>query len=407
MHRIREAGRLAPRLLFAVVCIALAAVPSALGPLRPDPAALAVASPELIDRLRADPFNYFRFVNRPWIARVCEAFGADLHDVPIVRLHGDAHIEQYAFTKDAWGLDDFDDAARGPAIVDIVRFLASIDLAVRKRGWTRDRDALWNRFLAGYRRGLSEPDYHPAPPSVVRRMRAQAPPSRAAFLARGEQQMQPMQDTAMKNIIAAMEGFAGFIHAQRPELAPGYFRISRAGWLRTGVGSAVAKKILIRIQGPTPEPDDDELLEVKEISSLTGLRCLEDPPSRPVLRVIAGSRQLGRLKHNILAAGPDLPIPDLADSAEHLRDWWVRSWEPSYREVALADFRSVDELTAVVFDSGVQLGAGRFQAEVGSVDSAVRERVAASLARLDGRIRTETSTLVEELLAGWRDLGGR
>ena len=39
-------------------------------------------------------------------------------------------------------LDDFDDSARGPALVDIVRFLGSIDLAARQRGWTRDRDAL-------------------------------------------------------------------------------------------------------------------------------------------------------------------------------------------------------------------------------------------------------------------------
>ena len=30
--------------------------------------------------------------------------------------------------RDAWGLDDFDDATRGPAPVDIVRFLGSIDL---------------------------------------------------------------------------------------------------------------------------------------------------------------------------------------------------------------------------------------------------------------------------------------
>ena len=304
MPRARESGRFTLRLVLATVCIAVVAVPSARGPLRPDAEALAGASAELVDRLRADPFNYFRFINRPWIARVCEAFAADLHDVPIVQLHGDAHVEQYAFTKDAWGLDDFDDSARGPAIVDIVRFLGSIDLAVRQRGWMHDRDALWNRFLAGYRRGLSEPDYHAAQPGIVRRMRAQAPATRAAFLAWGEQQMRPMEDAAMKALIAGMEEFARFMHAQRPELAPGYFLISRAGWLRIGVGSAVAKKILIRVQGPSPDPDDDELLEVKEITSLNGLRCLEDPPPRPALRVIAGTTQLGRLKHHILAAGP-------------------------------------------------------------------------------------------------------
>jgi hypothetical protein len=83
--------------------------------LRPDQDAIEGAPRELIERLRASPFDYFRSVNRPWIARVCDVFAEDLPRVPTVRLHGDAHIEQFAVTKDAWGLDDFDDSARGPA----------------------------------------------------------------------------------------------------------------------------------------------------------------------------------------------------------------------------------------------------------------------------------------------------
>ena len=393
--------------VLAAVCLAVVAVPAARGPLRPDAEALAAASAELVDTLRAEPFNYFRFINRPWIARVCEAFAADLHDVPIVQLHGDAHVEQYAFTKDAWGLDDFDDSARGPAIVDVVRFLGSIDLAVRQRGWIQHRDALWNRFLAGYRRGLSEPDYHAPQPGIVRRMRAETPATPAAFYAWAEQQMRPMEDASMKTLVAGTEKFARFMHVQRPELAPGFFLISRAGWLQIGVGSALARKMLIRVQGPSPDPDDDEFLEVKEITSLDGLLCLEDPPPRPALRVIAGTTQLGRLKHHIVAVGPEMPVLDTADASEHPRDWVVRSWEPSYREVRLADYRSVNDLAAVVYDSGVQLGAGRFQSELTSLDVPARRQVAASLARLDGRIRRETSTLVEELLAGWRELRGR
>ena len=41
----------------------------------------------------------------------------------------DAHVEQFAFTRDAWGLGDFDDSACGPSFIDIVRFLGSIELA--------------------------------------------------------------------------------------------------------------------------------------------------------------------------------------------------------------------------------------------------------------------------------------
>ena len=53
-----------------------------LGPIRAEPQSLERATPDLIERLRADSFNYFRFVNRPWIARVCEVFAKDLEELP-------------------------------------------------------------------------------------------------------------------------------------------------------------------------------------------------------------------------------------------------------------------------------------------------------------------------------------
>src|SRR5262245_30202789 len=94
--------------------------------LRAEPVSIAAAPAELLDRIRATPFNYFRFVNHEWTARVCELFAADIPRQPTVQLHGDAHVEQYALTTAAWGLDDFDDSTRGPALVDIIRFLGSI-----------------------------------------------------------------------------------------------------------------------------------------------------------------------------------------------------------------------------------------------------------------------------------------
>ena len=186
--RSSRVRRFTPRLVVATVAtmatgLVLIAASSAFAQLRPEPEALAAASPELVKRLQATAFDYFRFVNRPWIARVCEVFGEDLRDLSNVRLHGDAHVEQFALTKDAWGLDDFDDSARGPALVDIVRFLGSIDLAARHRGWTRDRDALVNRFFDGYHHGLSQPNARPPQPDIVGRLRAQAPRSRPEFLA--------------------------------------------------------------------------------------------------------------------------------------------------------------------------------------------------------------------------------
>jgi hypothetical protein len=382
----------------AAACMVLLAG-SARGQIRADPTALAAAPAALVDQLRADPFTYFRFVNHPWIARVCQAF-ADVPVGPAVRLHGDAHVEQFAVTRDAFGLDDFDDAAHGPAFVDIVRYMGSIDLVIRERGWTRDRDRLWDRFLDGYRRGLADPAYRPRPPAVVQRLRARTPVTRAAFLAWGDAQMQPMDTDTSNTVAAAMAAFERFIGPERPDLPPGFFAVVRSGWLRIGVGSAALRKILVRVQGLTPAPGDDVLVEGKEAGNLDGLACLDKSPEPPAIRVIDAVRQLGRLKHDILAVGPTELIPAAEDRPRSLK-WWVSSWESTYQELHVGDIRSSAELAAISFDAGVQLGAG------GPQDAAARKAVLSSLVGLDGRLRTETSTMIGELLAGWRELGGR
>ena len=400
MHRVPWRRQFSRRLVLATSCFVLLAPQVARGQLRPNPDVLANASPELVDRLRADPFVYFRFINRAWTSRVCELF-ADVRNQPVARIHGDAHVEQFALTRDSWGLDDFDDSTRGPAFVDIVRFLGSIDLATRQRGWMPQRDLLWNRFLDGYRRGLSNPAYRPSEPGIVRHLREQAPVTRAAFLAWGETLMQPMDEATARLVVTAMGNFERFVREERSDFAPRYFAIRRAGWLHIGIGSAATRKVLIRVEGPTGDADDDELLEAKEVANLEGLRCLKGSTTPRALRVVHGAQQLGRLKHNILALGPTMLIPAAADRAEHRLDWLVFNWEPSYREVVLSDLRSVEDLDAIAYDAGMQLGGSESQGVT------ARKQALASLTRLEGRLRKATSTIVAELLAGWREFAGR
>ena len=71
-------SRLVGRFVAAIGLVLLS--PSAFAQLRPEPDAVNLAPPEVIDRLRADPIAYFRFVNRPWIARVCDMFADDIRD---------------------------------------------------------------------------------------------------------------------------------------------------------------------------------------------------------------------------------------------------------------------------------------------------------------------------------------
>jgi uncharacterized protein DUF2252 len=376
-------------------------------PLRAAPKSLEQAPPALIKQLRAEPYAYFRFVNRSWIARVCDDFGRDLEQLPVVRLHGDAHVEQFAVTRDAWGLDDFDDSARGPAIIDIARFLGSIDLVARQRSWENQRDKLFDRFVEGYKHGLIEPEDLPRPPDIVGRLRAQAPTTRAAFLAWGDSKMRPLADESLKAVVAAMAAFARVMLRQRPNLPTDYFRVVRAGWVQSGVGSAVSPKIMIRVRGPSNDPADDELLESKKIGDLGGLHCLKTSTVQPTLRIIDGSKQLGRVKYTILAAGPELDVPEVAARGERLQDWWIRSLDPSYRQVTLAELQSVGDLAAISYDAGVQLGSGRLQDQTVSLSAYDRKRILSTTGRLEKRYRQEASILVDDLLRGWRELAGQ
>jgi uncharacterized protein DUF2252 len=386
------------------VCLAL---PAACGSreLQADRQALAAAPPELLSKLRADPYNYFRFVNHEWTSRVCEVFARDLATQPTVQLHGDAHLEQYAFTNSAWGLDDFDDSTRGPALVDIIRFMGSIDLTVRRRGWTPERESLFDRFIAGYRQGLSDPLHQPPRPRILDRLQLQhATPTNLAFLAWAETQMEPLSETETKGLASAMVVFAHTVQQERRDLPDAYFRIVRGGWLHMGIGSANNKKVLIRVDGPSARPEDDVVLEAKAIRALADVRCLEVPRARPTFRVITGNQQLGRLKHDILIEGPEVPIPELTGEGPNLGDWWIRSWEPSYREVALDDFGSVEELSAIVYDAGSQLGAGSVHLPGRAVDAALQQQALAALGTLERRVRHEAVTLVEQMLRGWEQL---
>lgn len=398
---------LATGIVFAAIGLVLTSAACRARQLRADPKVLAAAAPDLLDGVRADPYNYFRLINHEWTARVCDSFAGDLPGLPVVQLHGDAHIEQYTLTKDAWGLDDFDDSARGPALVDIVRFLGSIDLAARRRGWSRERDRMFDRFLAGYRRGLSDPSYQPPEPDIVRAMRAQAPaPTIEAFLEWAEAKMEPLPPAQMKAVIAAMSIFTEVVRQEQPDLPDGYFDVLRAGWLHMGVGSAASSKILMRVRGPSSDPADDEILEAKAIRKMSGLRCLEAPHGRPTIRVILGSQQLGRLRHHILAAAPEVDIPEMTIENRRLRNWWLRSWEPSYREIALDDLRSVEDLSDIVYDSGVQLGAGSTHGATKSEEATLRTRSLASIATLEPRLRKEAEDLVEEMLRAWNEFRG-
>jgi hypothetical protein len=368
----------------------------------PEPARLAEASPELRQRLAASPLALFRFVNRAWTREVCAAFAAERPALLAVRLHGDAHIEQYALTANARGLDDFDDSATGPAVVDLVRFLGSLEVTAHERGWLESMPATAEAFLDGYVRALEDPSYLPVDPAVVTRLRRAAPPTATAFLAWADALMQPLSkdDEARLDLTwALVERHAA---AANPAFTPAYLKRKRAGALHLGIGSALAKKFLFRLEGPTPSASDDVIAEAKEVSELGNQPCIGTPPGHEALRVVEGVRQIGRLEHRLL-----LTLPKVGGERPDDRGWWIKTWDRSYRELELPDLRDPGELREVAHDAGAQLGSTNVGGPLAAGNEARRQRELAAARQLRARTREVAHELTTALLDAWRRLRER
>jgi hypothetical protein len=352
---------------------------------------IARLPPDLRDAIERDPFTFFRRVNRVWNERVCTAFRGE--DQPKVRLHGDAHVEQYALTRDAYGLDDFDDSAEGPAVIDLVRFIGSLRLAAMQRHWQSRVDRPIDAFLDGYRRALTDPSYAPPEPSVVHRLRLRRAPTPRAFLASVEALMEPAPAPVLPAARHALEN----VSTRYPELPAGYFTIKKLGALQMGVGSYTAAKFLIRIEGPSLAADDDVILEAKEVSDLDGVGCITTPQANEAVRILIGAQQIGRLHHAILSIFPGLAAERPTD-----RDWWLRSWDRTYLEVKIQDLRSIEELDELARDAGTQLGSTGIGGGRSAATAAVRQRALETVVRLQPRVRQVAADLTSEMLAAWR-----
>jgi uncharacterized protein (DUF2252 family) len=129
------------------------------------------ASPALVGHLRDTPRGYFRFVSRRFTQAVCAQFRDARGGFPDVNLHGDSHLEQYAVTSLGRGLTDFDESARGPSFIDLVRFGVSLELAAREKDWPGEGRRAFGAFLGGYREALKDPDINGPAPLVVTRAR--------------------------------------------------------------------------------------------------------------------------------------------------------------------------------------------------------------------------------------------
>ncbi|HKE18853.1 MAG TPA: DUF2252 family protein [Kofleriaceae bacterium] len=374
-----------------------AAPPAALAPVSRDFA----RNPALVARLVAHPHSYFRFINRAFSQSVCERFRDQIRAMPAVNLHGDAHVEQYAVTDHGRGLTDFDDSSAGPNVIDLVRFGVSLALAAQQRGWDDRTDELVGAFLAGYRAALADPHRRPGEPAVVARMRSGFAGDRTDKLAAVSRELSPIALDAQAMMERPLARYAATIRAERPELPRHFFDRVAIGRLHAGVGSALDEKYVIRVQGRTPAPGDDVLLEAKELRRLDGIECLDTSRRADPFRILVVESRIAYTPHRYIGYA-------------RWRDktFWIHAWDDHYSELDIADTpRTADDLREVAFDAGVQLGRGHPYQIADPLERQLRAELLEDLARLEPDVRAAIRDLSREVVASWehfrRDMAAR
>lgn len=357
-------------------------------------------------RILASPFRLFRFANISFSREVCAAFQDLAGRLAPVNLHGDAHLEQYAVSDTGWGLTDFDDSSRGPAVLDLVRFGASLRLAAREQGWPRpSRPDVVGEVLRGYHAALEDPTRAAYPPPIVDRLRAGFSDNPLDKVAQAEAKIQPTigGSPALRQALRRM---AEETLSRRPELPRDFFEIKRFGRLDVGVGSATLEKFLLRVEGPSRDASDDLMLEVKEVRDLSGIGCIEAGESDP-LRILAGLSRLSKQPYRLVGF---LTLPE--DAARRDFPWrrtapqnfWVHVWAANYRELAVQDVASPAELAGIAYDVGFQLGQGhpRQTTDLGTAEA--RQVQLAALELTAGRVLREADELSAAVEDAWEEL---
>jgi hypothetical protein len=358
--------------------------------LRVEPASPEIAgNRQLKERLAASPHGYFRFVNIPFSRVLCRQLADVIARLPEVNLHGDAHVEQYAVTSLGRGLTDFDDSSLGPPVIDLVRFGVSLQLAARAHDWRGREDRILDAFFRGYRTALQNPSYLPPPPRLAEAIRATFTSDHAACLARGEALMEAVA-TPRETFEDAARGYVQSILDTRPELSRTYFSVKKHGTLRLGIGSALGAKFLLRVEGPTPAPDDDVLIEVKEVRDLSEIGCVVAPPGAD--RVLAGHARFA-----------DQPFPFPGFIRYEGRVFWLHAWTDDYEELSVDDFQSWRDLEEIALDAGAQLGRGQPRLIPRQRAMPLQHELVLAMNRYEGRIRRVIDDLTDATVAAWLD----
>jgi hypothetical protein len=350
------------------------------------------ASQALLDKIGASPFRYFRALAEPFKHRTCEAFRDLRWRLPSGAVHGDAHLEQFAVTDDDYGLTDFDRAGLGPAIVDLVRYAASLHLACREVGGDCDPEQAVTAYFNAYRTALDHPVQR-SQPEIVARLRGRLGPEPEAWLQWAEGLMQPLEPSEEERVRNGWFRFVALMRETTPERPESFYRVRRVGTVEIGLGSALERKMLVRIEGTTEDPRDDLILEARTHSLPEYGGCVWQPTGGSLNVFMLTSL----LAHPLPEVFGVLPNPDGIE----LPEIWIQSWDSGYRELSLSDLRGQADLNALAADAGTQLAGHFWSTFPEPLRGHQRFTQLSAFEMTEQRARDLARSLARDVVAGW------
>lgn len=360
-------------------------------PLFVDPAAEDFRqNPDLLDRIVASPHGYFRFINIRFGQVVCEQFANLLEANPSLNLHGDAHLEQYAVTDLGRGLTDYDDSCTGPGFIDWMRLGVSLQLACRQREWEKHYPVLMETFFQGYQTALEIPEIQAPEPEIVANYRSKFTIDRIKYFKWVDSICEEMPQSEQDSLLEAMQPYIKNIYAEQPSLNSDYFRIIQMGYLHLGIGSALDLKYVVRVQGQTEKPEDDVVLELKEVRDLSEINCIHSGRKSDPFRILLGQSRIAYQ-----------PFTHLGYFSFRGRVFWVHSWVDNYKEIGIDKYKSVNQLSEVLYDIGVQLGKGHVKHIAAPLDLQLRREQLQIIQRHKSEFITACEELAARTVTAW------